>query len=194
VSWDRQWRTPPEMKSRQRENERLRRERLDRDVIEAEAELVEAEDRLANEQSKVARLNELIDRRSDLLRQVGALQRERVAAEAEARSVEKRLDRQQRRVERLGTRKDGPRRGRAVRIDVDDDAWASVKGEAIRRQLWLVWWIGDLVGDLVGVEVEGLAAGEVSGRPSSGSVRFFVYPGVMVFIGCERRFGRRSGW
>ena len=163
MSWDRQWRTPPEMKRRQRESERLRRERLDRDVIEAEEELAEAEDRLANEQSKVARLNELIGRRSELLRQVDALQRERVAAEVEARSVEKRLDHQQRRVERLGTRKDGPRRGRALRVEVDDEAWAAVKGEAIRRQLWLVCWIGDLVR----CEVEALAAGEVAGRPSS---------------------------
>ena len=67
------------MKARHREGERLRRERLDRDVVEAEEELAEAEDRLVNEKAKVARLNELIERRSGLLQHVDALQRERVA-------------------------------------------------------------------------------------------------------------------
>jgi hypothetical protein len=163
VSWDQRWRTPPEMKARHREGERLRRERLDLDVLEAEEELAEAEERLANEQAKVARLNELIDQRSALLRQVDALQRERVAAELEARAVEKRLAYQQRRVERLGTRRDGPRRGRPVRVEVDGEAWAAVKREAVRRRVWLVWWLGDLVC----VEVKALAAGEVAGTPGS---------------------------
>lgn len=163
VSWDQRWRTPPEMKARHREGERLRRERLDRDVVEAEEELAEAEDRLANEQAKVARLNELIEQRSEVLRQVDVLQRERVSAELGARAVEKRLAYQQLRVERLGARHDGPRRGRSVRIDVDDEAWATLKREAVRRRLWLVRWLGDLVR----VEVEGLAAGEVSGTPAS---------------------------
>lgn len=163
MSWDQRWRTPPEMKARHREGERLRRERLDLDVVEAEAELAEAEERLANEQAKVARLNDLIEQRSALLRQVDALQRERVAAELEARSVEKRLAYQQRRVERLGTRQDGPRRGRAVRIEVDDEAWATVKREAVRQRLWLVWWLGDLVR----IEAEGLANGTLTGSPAS---------------------------
>jgi hypothetical protein len=163
VTWDQRWRTPPEMKARHREGERLRRERLDLDVVEAEEELAEAEDRLANEQAKVTRLNELLEQRSALLRQVDALQRERVAAELEARAVEKRLAHQQRRVERLGTRQEGPRRGRAVRIEVDDEAWATVKHEAVRQRLWLVWWLGDLIR----TEVEALATSEIAGTPAS---------------------------
>lgn len=163
VSWDQRWRTPPEMKARHREGERLRQQRLDLDVVEAEEELAEAEERLANEQAKVARLNDLIERRSSLLRQVEALQRARVAAEMEARAVEKRLAYQQSRVERLGTRQDGPRRGRAVRIEVDDEAWAVVKREALRQRLWLVWWLGDLIR----IEVEGLADGTLTGSPAS---------------------------
>ena len=163
MSWEQRWRTPPEMKARHREGERLRRERLDRDVVEAEEELAEAEDRLVNEKAKVARLNELIERRSGLLQHVDALQRERVAAELEARAVERRLAYQQRRVERLGTRRDGPRRGRPVRIDVDEEAWATVKREAVRQRLRLVLWLGDLVR----TEVEGLAAGQVTGTPAS---------------------------
>lgn len=163
MSWEQRWRTPPEMKARHREGERLRRERLDRDVVEAEEELAEAEDRLVNEKAKVARLNELIERRSGLLQHVDALQRERVAAELEARAVERRLAYQQRRVERLGTRRDGPRRGRPVRIDVDEEAWATVKREAVRQRLRLVLWLGDLVR----IEVEGLAAGQVTGTPAS---------------------------
>lgn len=163
MSWEQRWRTPPEMKARHREAERARRERLDLDIVEAEHELAEAEDRLVNEQAKVARLNELVEQRSALLRQVDALQRERVAVEMEARAVEKRLAYQQHRVERLGTRHEGPRRGRAVRIDVDEEAWAVVKREAVRRRLWLVWWLGDLIR----IEVEGLAEGTLKGSPAS---------------------------
>lgn len=69
----------------------------------------------------------------------------------------------QRRVERLGTRQGGPRRGRAVRIDVDDGAWATVKREAVRRRLWLVWCLGDLIR----IEVGDLVVGEVTGTPTS---------------------------
>ncbi len=163
VSWDERWRLSPEMKARHREGERARRERLDRDIVDAEEDLAEAEDRLVNEQAKVARLNELIEQRSALLRQVDALQRERVAAEEEARAVERRLTYQQRRVERLGTRQEGTRRGRAVRIEVDDGAWATVKREAVCRRRWLVSWLGDLIR----IEVEGVAAGEVTGTPAS---------------------------
>ena len=163
MSWDERWRTPPEMKARHREGERLRREQLDLDLVEAEEELAEAEDRLANEQAKVSRLNELVEQRSALLIQVDALQRERVAAETEARAVEKRLAYQQRRVERLGTRQGGPRRGRPVRIDVDDVAWATLKREAVRQRLWLVWWLGDLIR----IEVGCLAAGTVTATPAS---------------------------
>ena len=50
-----------------------------------------------------------------------------------------------------------------MRIDVDDEAWAALKREAVRRRLWLVWWVGDLIR----IEVEALEAGEVSGRPST---------------------------
>lgn len=148
----------PEMKARHREGER----HLDLDLVEAEEELAEAEDRLANEQAMVARLNELVEQRSALLLQVDVLQRERVAAEMEARAVEKRLVYQQRRVERLGTRQGGQRRGRAVRIDVDDEAWAALKREAVRHRLWLVWWLGELVR----IELEGLAAGTVTATPA----------------------------
>ena len=151
------------MKARHREGEQRRRKRLDLDVVEAEEELAEAEERLANEQKKVARLKDLIEQRSALLRQVDALQRERVAAELEARAVEKRLAYQQRRVERLGTRPGGARRGRPVRVEVDEVAWMTVKREAVRRRLWLVWWIGDLIR----VEVEGVADGSLTGSPAA---------------------------
>jgi putative ABC transport system permease protein len=35
--------------------------------------------------------------------------------------------------------------GRPVRIEVDDEAWAVLKREAVQRRVWLVWWLGDLV-------------------------------------------------
>jgi len=151
------------MKARHREGERLRRERLDRDVLEAKEELAEAEERLANEQAKVAELNDLVELRSALLLQVDALQRERVAAELEVRAVERRLAFRQRRVERLGTHQDGQRRGRAVRIDVDDVAWAVAKREAVCRRRWMVVWLGELIR----FEVEGIADGTLSGSPAS---------------------------
>lgn len=50
-----------------------------------------------------------------------------------------------------------------MRIAVDPDAWATLKREAVRRRLWLVWWIGEMVR----IELDALAADEVSGRPST---------------------------
>lgn len=150
------------MKARHRDAERARRERLDRDIVEAQEELVEARDRLANEDVKVARLKALIEDRSALLRQVEARQRERIEAELAARSLEKRVEYQRRRLERLGSREDGPRRGRPIRIEVDDDAWAVVKAEAVRRRYRLVDWVGGLVR----TEVDAIAADQVSSRPA----------------------------
>jgi hypothetical protein len=50
-----------------------------------------------------------------------------------------------------------------VRIAVDDDAWATLKPEAVRRRVSLVSWLGDLIR----AEVEALAADDVVGTPAS---------------------------
>lgn len=50
-----------------------------------------------------------------------------------------------------------------MRVEVDDKAWAAVKREAVHRRLWLVWWIGNMVR----IEVDAIAAREVTGTPSS---------------------------
>ncbi|MFN7148989.1 MAG: hypothetical protein ACK4V6_05870 [Microthrixaceae bacterium] len=117
-----------------------------------------------NEESeKLARFKELFERRHALYVEQAELRRERLRTEQRIRALEQRVERERRRAERRVVSADGSRRGRPVRIDVDDEAWAALKREAVRRRLWLVWWLGDLIR----IEVEALEAGEVSGRPST---------------------------
>ena len=58
------------------------------------------------------------------------MQRARTEAEKETRAAEHRLEFERRRFERLGQRRNGPRDGRPVRVDVDDDAFAEAMGQA----------------------------------------------------------------
>jgi hypothetical protein len=125
--------------------------------------LVGVEARVEEEREKLARFRELFERRHALYEEQTELRRQRVLTERRIRALEQRVERERGRAERRVVSADGSRRGRPVRIEVDDEAWAVLKREAVRRRLWLVWWLGDLVR----VEVEALAAGKVSGRPSS---------------------------
>lgn len=122
-----------------------------------------AEVRVEEERVKVARFTELLERRRGLCEEEARLRRDRLRVEQKVRALEQRAEREQRRSERLVVSADGSRRGRPVRIAVDDGAWAALKIEAVRRRVWLVWWVGDLVR----IEVDAFAAGEVSGRPSA---------------------------
>ena len=121
------------------------------------------EARVEEEREKLARFRELFERRHALYEEQAELRRQRVLTERRIRALEQRVERERRRAERRVVSADGSRRGRPVRIEVDDEAWAILKREAVQRRLWLVWWLGDLVR----VEVEALAAGKVSGPPSS---------------------------
>jgi hypothetical protein len=125
--------------------------------------LVGVEARVEEEREKLARFRELFERRHALYEEQVELRRERVLTERRIRALEWRVERERRRAERRVVSADGSRRGRPVRIEVDDGAWAALKREAVERRVWLVWWLGELVR----VEVEQLASGEVSGRPSS---------------------------
>jgi hypothetical protein len=131
-------------------------------VIE-ERLLMEVEERVGEERAELKRFKELYARRQALYDEQAQLRRERIQAEQKVRAFEQRVEREQRWSERLAVSADGSRRGRAVRIDVDEAAWTVVKREAVRRRVWLVWWVGDLVR----AEVDALDAGEVSGAPSS---------------------------
>ncbi|MFN7148149.1 MAG: hypothetical protein ACK4V6_01580 [Microthrixaceae bacterium] len=121
------------------------------------------EARVDEEREKLARFRELFERRHALYEEQAELRGQRVLTERRIRALEQRVERERRRAERRVVSADGSRRGRPVRIEVDDEAWAVLKREAVRRRVWLVWWLGDLVR----VESEALAAGSVSGPPSS---------------------------
>ena len=112
---------------------------------------------------KLARFKELFQQRHALYEEQAWLRRERLQMEQKVRALEQRAERERLRSERLAASSDGSRRGRPVRVEVDPEAWAVVKREAVRLRVWLVWWVGDLVR----IEVDSLAAGEVSGRPST---------------------------
>jgi hypothetical protein len=138
-------------------------EDLQEAIVVEERLVVCVQERVDEERAKLARFKALFERRHELHEELNQLRRERIQAEQKARSLEQRIERERRRTERLVRSADGSRRGRAARIEVDNEAWATLKRAAVRRQQWLVWWIGDLVR----VEVDALAAGLVTGRPSS---------------------------
>jgi hypothetical protein len=138
-------------------------ESLGEAVALEERRLREVEDRVGEERAELERFKELYERRHELYEEQVRLRGDRIQAELKVRALEQRVEREQRRSERLAVSADGSRRGRAVRIDVDDGAWTTVKREVVRRHVWLVWWIGDLVR----AELEALDACDVSGRPSS---------------------------
>jgi hypothetical protein len=125
--------------------------------------LVGVEARVDEEREKLAQFKELFERRHALYEEQAELRRQRVLTERRIRALEQRVERERRRAERRVVSADGSRRGRPVRIEVDDVAWAVLKREAVQRRVWLVWWLGDLIR----VESDALVAGSVTGRPSS---------------------------
>lgn len=138
-------------------------ERLDESIATEEQLIAGVEDRVEQERAKLARFKELFEQRHALYEEQAWLRRERFHVEQKVLALERRVERERRRLERRAGSADGSRRGRPVRIEVDPDAWATSKREAVRRRLWLVWWIGELVR----IELDALAADGVSGRPST---------------------------
>ena len=63
--------------------------------------------------------------------------------------IERRQETQRRRAERVTTGK-SRRPSRPVKVDVDPEAWESVKRDGVRRR----WWMGAVVGELVRMAVE----------------------------------------
>lgn len=163
MSWDRPWEPTPEMRERKRADERRRQARLDLDLIDTAQDLVDLKHKAEDEQQKVAHMKRLLARKRELLVELGMIQRERTEAEKETRAAERQLEFERRRAERLGQRKNGPRDGRPVRIDVDDGAWAVLQREAVAQGTYLI----RRMGELVRAEVHQLAAGDVSGTPAS---------------------------
>lgn len=135
-------------------------------VATEEQLLVGVEARVDEEREKLARFRELFERRHALYEEQAELRRQQVLTERRIRALEQRVERERRRAERRVVSADGSRRGRPVRIEVDDQAWAVLKREAVQRRVWLVWWLGDLVR----VESDALAAGSVSGPRRRGGV------------------------
>lgn len=160
VSW-RSLREPPADRSGRSWGSSL--DGLDDSIATEEQLIAGVEDRVEEERVKLARFSELFQQRQALYDKEASLRREQLRMEQKVRALEQRAERERLRSERFVSSANGSRRGRPVRVEVDPDAWAVVKREAFRRQLWLVWWIGDLVR----IELDALAAGEVSGRPST---------------------------
>lgn len=163
MSWDRPWEPTPERRAQEREWERRRLERLDLDLVDTAQDIVDLKDRADAEEEKVVHLKRLLDRKRELLTEISRIQRARTEAEKETRSAERRLEFERRRFDRLGRRPNGPRDGRPVRVDVDDEAWAVLQRDVVAQGSYLIWRIGELVR----FEMEQVAADTVSGRPSS---------------------------
>ena len=91
------------------------------------------------------------------------MQRDRTEAEKETRAAERRLEFERRRAERLGSRVNGPRNGRPVRVEVDDGAWAVVQRDVVQHGRAMMWRVAELL------EAELLTVGlcVVTGSPSS---------------------------
>lgn len=163
MSWDRPWEPTPERKAQEREWERRRLERLDLDLVDTAQDLVDLKARADAEAAKLQELDRLLDRKREALTEIARMQRDRTEAEKATRAMERRLEFERRRFDRLGQRPNGPRDGRPVRVDVDDDAWAVLHRDVVAQGTYLIWRLGELVR----FEAAQLAAGTVSGRPSS---------------------------
>ena len=163
MSWERPWEPTPEMRERERADERRRQERIDLDLIDTAQDLVDLKRKAEDEEQKVAHMKRLLARKRELLTEIAMIQRERTEAEKETRAAERQLEFERRRAERLGLRTNGPRDGRPVRIDVDDRAWAVLQRDAVAQGTYLIWRMGELVR----AELHQLGAGDVAGTPAS---------------------------
>ena len=95
-------------------------ERLGEAIADEERLLVGVEARVEEERAKLARFKELFERRHELYEEQTWLRRERFQVEQKVLALERRAERERRRLERRAVSEDGSRRGRPVRIDVDD--------------------------------------------------------------------------
>lgn len=120
-------------------------------------------DQIALECTELSRWGELYDEYVRQAEALEALRRDRAETRRRIRLAEGRIAREERRLERLEAGVGGTRRGRPVRVAVDDGAWETLKREAVRRRVSLLWWLGDLLR----IEVKALVRGDVVGRPSS---------------------------
>lgn len=163
MSWDRPWEPSPQVRRREQDDEHRRHEQLDVELGNLTLDLHELKERASTEAEKVAAIRELLERKRTLLAEMTRMQRERTEAEKATRAAERRLEFERRRSERLGQRKEGPRSGRPVRIEVDDGAWEVLRCEAISRRWSLMGWVGELVDS----EAEAVEEGRISGSPQS---------------------------
>lgn len=163
MSWDRPWEDMPERGLTDREREEIRYRLLDQEVERVTNRIKSLDERTEGELIKIEHLKILHARERALLEQLSFAERDRVQEEKQTRAAVRRLEVEQLKAERTRTRVYGPRRGRPVRIDVDDDSWAVFNRDVIARRSSIVWRLGQLAT----TEAEQLTSGEVSGSPAS---------------------------
>jgi hypothetical protein len=89
-------------------------------------------------------LKELHARQRELIAELQLTERVRLTEERQTREAVRAFEVEKAKVERARTRVDWPRRGRPVRIDVDDDAWAVLRVNAPDNNLTIIRYLGEI--------------------------------------------------
>ncbi len=163
MSWNRPWEDMPDGGLTDRQREEIRHRLLDQEAERVTNRIKRLDERTEAELIKIEHLKILHARERALLEQLAFAERDRVQEEKQTRAAVRRLEVEQLKAERTRNRVDGPRRGRPVRVDVDNDAWAVFNRDIIARRSSIVWRLGQLAT----TEAEQLSAGEVAGSPAS---------------------------
>ena len=145
------------------ERDAIRLEHLDQSLRDAYSIVDELEERARTKRHNAELLKELHARQRELIAELQLTERVRLTEERLTREAVRAFEVEKARVERARTRVDWPRRGRPVRIDVDDHAWATLNRAVIARRGTMIRRLGELAT----VEADKLTSGKVTGTPAS---------------------------
>jgi hypothetical protein len=126
------------------ERDAIRLEHLDQSLRDAYLIVDELEERARTKRRNVELLKELHARQRELIAELQLTERVRLTEERQTREAVRAFEVEKAKVERARTRVDWPRRGRPVRIDVDDDAWAVLRVNAPDNNLTIIRYLGEI--------------------------------------------------
>ena len=126
------------------ERDAIRLEHLDQSLRDAYLIVDELEERARTKRRNVELLKELHARQRELIAELQLTERVRLTEERQTREAVRAFEVEKAKVERARTRVGWPRRGRPVRIDVDDDAWAVLRVNAPDNNLTIIRYLGEI--------------------------------------------------
>lgn len=126
------------------ESEARQRE-LDANIARAAEGIAPLAEQVEAERARVEELEALLDERRRLLGELTRFGREIREAQTQLRRAERALEREGARAAEPDVQGERQRRGRAVKLLVDPDAFETFSTDARRRYLWTGWALRDLI-------------------------------------------------